>query len=497
MVKQINIFGATVKTFLEKGYSQSWIAKKLKVKRQRVNYWALHPLKTEQKKKKKLPDEYIKKIIDLSKNKTTSTMSSSRITKLMNLILKRDKKNITISKATVCRILKNEYGKPRKIKKVFYLNQKQKDERLKFCKMMLEKGITGEQIFFTDETKIEMGSYINDHIRLSKENQEKLKTGDENVFQLINRPQKKYEFSIMIAGGICSQGLSDLIILEGPENEFSYGQILMYYKDNFDKFKKEGLLFEQDGAPPHTSTANKSLIKKLFGEESYIQNPPNSPDIAYPIETLWGYLKPRIKKRDPKNIEELKNITLEEWKMIPKKRIKNCGMNFVRRLKKIIEIKGNRLEEYHLREIRKEALKEEKKVEEDELDNGENGEAKSKEKQKRESSENLKEEDLKIKYAYNDILLAIMKKKEITKLKKTINEIKEKYKKDEKNIEINALTRLMKNTTLKSEEKAKKKIKLKNVENTKKKIKLKKGEKAKKKIKKDTGSKIIKEAKKK
>ena len=90
-----------------------------------------------------------------------------------------------------------------------------------------------------------------------------------------------------------------------------------------------------------------------------------------------------------------------------------------------------------------------------------------------------------------------MKKKEITKLKKTINEIKEKYKKDEKNIEINALTRLMKNTTLKSEEKAKKKIKLKNVENTKKKIKLKKGEKAKTKIKKDTGSKIIKEAKKK
>ena len=44
MVKQINVFGATVKTFLEKGYSQSWIATKLKVKRQRVNYWALHPL---------------------------------------------------------------------------------------------------------------------------------------------------------------------------------------------------------------------------------------------------------------------------------------------------------------------------------------------------------------------------------------------------------------------------------------------------------------------
>ena len=82
-----------------------------------------------------------------------------------------------------------------------------------------------------------------------------------------------------------------------------------------------------------------------------------------------------------------------------------------------------------------------------------------------------------------------MKKKEITKLKKTIYEIKEKYKKDEKNIEINALTKLMKNATLKNEEKIKKKIKLKYIENAKKKIIIKNGEKATKKIKKDTETK--------
>ena len=42
----------------------------------------------------------------------------------------------------------------------------------------------------------------------------------------------------MIADGICSQDLRDLIILEGPENWFSYGQILMYIKNCFNKFKK-------------------------------------------------------------------------------------------------------------------------------------------------------------------------------------------------------------------------------------------------------------------
>ena len=63
--------------------------------------------------------------------------------------------------------------------------------------MVLEKGIKGEQIFFTDETKIEMGSYINGHIQLSKENQQKLVDGNEDSYKLVNRPEKKFELSLM------------------------------------------------------------------------------------------------------------------------------------------------------------------------------------------------------------------------------------------------------------------------------------------------------------
>ena len=35
----------------------------------------------------------------------------------------------------------------------------------------------------------------------------------------------------MVAGGIYSNGLSNLIILDGSENEFAYAQTLLYYKD--------------------------------------------------------------------------------------------------------------------------------------------------------------------------------------------------------------------------------------------------------------------------
>ena len=78
--------------------------------------------------------------------------------------------------------------------------------------------------------------------------------------------------------------------------------------------------------------------------------------------------------------------------MIPEERIKNCRMNYVRRLKKIIEIGGSRLEEFHLREIRREAKEEENNIEKDELDNGRD-EKKSKDKADEES---IKQEELKL-----------------------------------------------------------------------------------------------------
>ena len=78
--------------------------------------------------------------------------------------------------------------------------------------------------------------------------------------------------------------------------EFSYFQALEYYKENYNEFTKdnESLYFEQDGASCHTSKKMKILLNELFGDK-FIQNIPHSPDIAYPIETLWAELKKELK----------------------------------------------------------------------------------------------------------------------------------------------------------------------------------------------------------
>ena len=98
--------------------------------------------------------------------------------------------------------------------------------------------------------------------------------------------------------------------------------------------------------PPHIYPKKiKNLLEKLFGD-ILIQNAPHSPDIAYPIETLWAELKKRVKERRAKNLDELKLITIEEWNKIQKSFIQKHFKNFNKRCKKIIELNGEVYSQY-------------------------------------------------------------------------------------------------------------------------------------------------------
>ena len=107
---------------------------------------------------------------------------------------------------------------------------------------------------------------INDSIRLSKEKKEKLKNGEAEAFEKINRPQRKFVLSIMIGGGISSFGLTNLIIQEGALSEFVYAQSLYFYKVKVDEIQRKfkcKLLFKQHGARAHTNSSNLKLITYL------------------------------------------------------------------------------------------------------------------------------------------------------------------------------------------------------------------------------------------
>ena len=405
MVKKINRDAIAIKELLQKGMRQCDICRILKLKRAKVNYWAKTEIKESQSKKKKLNAIYMERIKRWANNKTTSARSSRIISGMINSILEKrnekDKngKQMTIHHTTINRYLKEYFGKPRKIRKVFYLSEEQKKKRVDFCKKILERGIKAEQIFFTDESNIQLGAFTNDYIRLDPDK----KPWDESTYELINRPERKFEKSITIAGGINYYGLGKLIFLDGTMNEFSYGQALLFYQDDISRISQkanEEIIFEQDGASSHTSKSNIFLLNKLFKKDGWIQNPPNSPDLAYPIERIWGIIKPRVKRRDPKSLDELKKYLLEEWNSIPKTIVQNLCKEYLAKLKKCVEIGGARIEPEYFHKNTS-------------LPN------------KWELKDNLPKQRI----IYNNKRLILYKKHEIKRLKRQLKEIKENYSK--------------------------------------------------------------------
>ena len=358
MVKKLNRDAFLIKLLLEKGIKQCDIVKLLHLKKQKVSYWANTELKNTQKRRKKLNEIFVTKIRELARNKTTSAMSSRKIAAIINQelekenVLDKNNKPLTIHHGTVCAYLREYYGKPKKIRKTFFLNPEQMQRRVEYCNMIIDRKINFDQIMFTDECIIDLSSYTNDSIRLDPMTKEQLKVGDRKVYDLVNRPKRKYEKYLMIAGGICYYGVSHLMFLEGTMNDFAYGQALLFYKEDIEAMKDKfgiKLIFEQDGAATHRTKANITLLNRLFTKSGWIQNSPNSPDLAYPIEDLWSIIKPRVRRRNPNTIIELKQYLLEEWNSIPIELIQNLCKGFLSRVEKVIELKGARLEPEHFK----------------------------------------------------------------------------------------------------------------------------------------------------
>ena len=100
-----------------------------------------------------MPQKYIEKIYRLASNKTTREMPGGLIAIKINKQLKEDNildkngKNLSITKSQVNRILREKYGKPLKVRKVFYLNEDARKKRLDFCKNIIQMNLQGKNIF--------------------------------------------------------------------------------------------------------------------------------------------------------------------------------------------------------------------------------------------------------------------------------------------------------------------------------------------------------------
>ena len=66
----------------------------------------------------------------------------------------------------------------------------------------------------------------------------------------------------MVSGGICNEGLGEVIFHSGNLNSFAYKQVLKFYREDLDKFPSK--IFQQDGARSHSSKLSRNMLQHLF-----------------------------------------------------------------------------------------------------------------------------------------------------------------------------------------------------------------------------------------
>ena len=115
-----------------------------------------------------------------------------------------------------------------------------------------------------------------------------------------------------------------------------------------------------------------------------------------------GIIKPRIKRRNPTSLEELKKFLIEEWNSIPLNLAQNLCVNYLERIKKVFDLHGERLEPEDLRKYKKNT---------------------------EQYIWDIPNELPKIRYVYNNVKINLIRKEEIKNLRNEAKNINIVYKK--------------------------------------------------------------------
>ena len=144
---------------------------------------------------------------------------------------------------------------------------------------------------------------------------------------------------LMVWGSFGFGGLGSLVVLPKglTMNSARYIKLL---KDHLaDSFASSGTeVFQQDGAPCHTSRASITWLANS-GVDFIPDWPGQSPDIS-PIETLWAIMKARLRREDTSTIAKLEVAIRKVWAEIPLETCQRLANSVPQRLRKVIKAKG-------------------------------------------------------------------------------------------------------------------------------------------------------------
>ena len=203
------------------------------------------------------------------------------------------------------------------------------------------------KIWFSDEAHFMLNGYVN------KQNHRFWAT--ENPHFAISKSLHPARVTVWCA--MSSLGIIGPVFLEQNVTGSTYRKML---EDKFiPKIQEFGetqnFWFMQDGARPHRTAEVFGCLFQYFGQNVIgldflgfsgggVEWPPYSPDLNPCDFFLWGYLKDRIYKKTPRNLEKLKTAIVDEIRGVEEGVIKCVISSFETRLRDAIATQGSHFE---------------------------------------------------------------------------------------------------------------------------------------------------------
>lgn len=173
-----------------------------------------------------------------------------------------------------------------------------KPKRVEFCRVLKAKAEANPQylsnVLWTDESMFTRAGFFNTH------NDHTWATENPRV---VNETRPQRRFAVNVWAGIINRQIIGPYIFEETLNGGRYLNFLQnelpILLENVPLATRRQMVFQQDGAPPHSTNAVKGHITNTFrepwiGRNGPIAWPPRSPDLTPMDFFLWGYLKQEV-----------------------------------------------------------------------------------------------------------------------------------------------------------------------------------------------------------